>query len=80
MANLNPAAFQRYVAQDAFFLQAFLQTYALEAARSGQLEQARGLHRLMGGVLDELELHSRYATSLGIALDLRRLDQDLRQS
>ncbi len=67
--SLDATAFRRYVAQDVFFLRAFLQAYALAAAKSANLEQARCLHRLMGGVLDELELHGRYATSLGIELE-----------
>lgn len=66
--GLEPEAFKRYVAQDAFFLRAFLQAYALAAAKSVNLEQARCFHRLMGGVLQELELHGRYAISLGIDL------------
>jgi thiaminase/transcriptional activator TenA len=66
--NLKPEVFRRYVAQDAFFLKAFLQAYALSAARCEILEHIRHFHRFMGGVLEELQLHSRYAASLGIDL------------
>lgn len=66
--RLDPAAFRRYVAQDAFFLQAFLRAYALAAAKSEALDAIRTFQRLLAGVLDELELHSRYAAALGIDL------------
>ncbi len=67
--NLDGEAFRRYVAQDAFFLRAFLAGYALGAARCRELSHVRRFHALVGGVLDELELHGRYAASLGIDLD-----------
>ncbi|MCP5420592.1 MAG: TenA family protein [Gammaproteobacteria bacterium] len=67
--TLNPAAFRCYVAQDAYFLRAFLRAYALGAAKSDTLEQARCFQHFMGGVLEELELHGRYAASLGIDLN-----------
>lgn len=67
--TLDPEAFRSYVAQDAFFLRAFFSAYALTAARSGgNLAVARRLHDLMGGVLDELNLHQKYAEELGIDL------------
>jgi len=67
--SLDREAFKRYMAQDAFFLRAFLQAYALAAARSSDLRQVRALYELMGGVLDELKLHANYAVRLGIDLD-----------
>lgn len=68
--RLDREAFKRYVAQDAFFLRAFFGAYALAAAKcAGRLDRARLFHELMAGVLDELELHRRYASSLGIDLD-----------
>ena len=66
--SLDAGAFRRYVAQDAFFLKAFLRAYALGAAKCERLEHAARFRDLMGGVLEELELHGRYATSLGIEL------------
>jgi thiaminase/transcriptional activator TenA len=66
---LDAQAFRRYVDQDAFFLRAFFQAYALAAARSDDLEQGRVFHELMGGVLDELKLHARYAESLDIDIE-----------
>ena len=68
--SLARESFRRYVAQDAFFLRAFLSAYALAAARTvDRLEVARRLHALMQGVLDELELHRAYAERLEIDLE-----------
>ena len=61
--------FRRYVAQDAFFLRAFLKAYALAAAKCDDFERACVLHDLMTGVLDELKLHGSYSATLGIDLD-----------
>jgi thiaminase/transcriptional activator TenA len=70
--TLPRAAFKRYVAQDVFFLDAYFRAYALAAARvTGDPERARALHRLMGGVLEEVRLHEAYAKSLGI--DIRHV-------
>lgn len=67
--TLDRDAFRRYVAQDAFFLRAFLKGYALAAAKCDEFERARVFHDLMTGVLNELELHGRYSATLGIDLD-----------
>jgi len=67
--GLALAAFRRYVAQDAFFLRAFLRAYALAAAKCEKLDTLRRLHEFMGGALEELALHGRYAERLGIDLN-----------
>ena len=67
--TLDADAFRGYVAQDAFFLGAFFSAYALATAKAvEQIDVAQRLHRLMGGVLDELKLHEGYAESLSIEL------------
>lgn len=66
--TLPPAAFRRYVAQDAFFLRAFLRAYALAAAKCEDAAMVRDLLDLIGGVLDELQLHAQYARTLEIDL------------
>ncbi len=67
--TLDAEAFRGYVAQDAFFLGAFFSAYALAAAKAVErIDVVQRLHRLMGGVLDELELHEGYAESLSIEL------------
>ena len=66
--RLEAVAFTCYIAQDAFFLHAFLRAYALAAAKCERLDQVATFHDLMSGVLEELALHRSYAHSLGIAL------------
>lgn len=66
--TLEPAAFQRYVAQDAYYLRAFMRAYALALAKVNEIEPARELHTLIGGVLEELRLHETYAKRLQIDL------------
>ena len=61
--------FRHYVAQDAFFLRAFLKAYALAVAKCDDFERTRIFHELMAGVLDELDLHASYSAKLDIDLD-----------
>src|SRR5260370_755337 len=61
--------FRAFIAQDAFFLGAFRNAYALALARSDQAENITTLHELLGGVLEELKVHRAYATELGIDLE-----------
>ncbi len=67
--TLEREVFRQYVAQDAFFLLAFLKAYALAAARNDDFENARTFHELMTGILDELKLHASYSGKLNIDLD-----------
>src|SRR5262249_5997133 len=71
--TLEPEAFRRYVAQDAFFLNAFARAYALAAARSQGEETLVSLCELLNGVLRELQLHAGYAKELKIELTRRSL-------
>jgi len=66
--TLDPEAFRRYVAQDAFFLNAFARAYALAAARSQDNETLNSFCELLNGVLRELQLHAGYAKELKIDL------------
>ena len=66
--TLPADAFRRFIAQDVFFLRAFLRAYAATAARSDDLDLVRELHDLMAGVLEELNLHRAYAQRLQIEL------------
>jgi thiaminase (transcriptional activator TenA) len=65
---LPKASFAAFIAQDAYFLQAFARAYALGLARvpddSGMFEFAS----LLQGVLDELKLHASYAARWDIDL------------
>ncbi|MCC6861140.1 MAG: TenA family protein [Bryobacterales bacterium] len=67
--TLDPGLFRRYIAQDAFFLRAFIRAYAVALARSTDPETQAVFHSLIGGALEELELHRRYSTELGIDLE-----------
>lgn len=66
--NLDREIFTRYVAQDAFFLRAFLRAYAAAIAKSDDEAISRELYAFMGGVFEELELHKNYSNELGIDL------------
>ena len=63
--SLDAAAFRGYIAQDAFFLRAFVKAYALALARSQDLATVAEFHGLIGGALKELELHRDYVGELG---------------
>ena len=67
--SLNEDAFKIYVAQDAFFLRAFRQAYALAIAKCDDTETAKIFHKLMAGILEELNLHKEYSRKLGIDID-----------
>jgi thiaminase/transcriptional activator TenA len=61
--------FVSYVEQDAWFLAAFARAYALALAKAPDLATMRELQTLLGGVLEELELHRGYAERWGADLD-----------
>ena len=61
--------FQDYVAQDAFFLEAFARAYALALARSPDRGGVEAFAGLVSGVIEELELHGGYAERWGVPLD-----------
>ncbi len=60
--------FTHYVAQDAFFLEAFARGYALALAKSPDREGLFAFKTLLDGVFDELQLHQGYASKWGIDL------------
>jgi thiaminase/transcriptional activator TenA len=61
--------FRVYVAQDAFFLEAFARAYALALARSPDREGLFVFRDLLAGVFEELALHRGYAERWGIDLE-----------
>lgn len=67
--SLSESSFKIYIAQDAFFLRAFRSAYALAIAKCDNLQNAKKFHTLMGGVLEELNLHFSYSKRLGIDLE-----------
>jgi thiaminase/transcriptional activator TenA len=66
--SLPEELFARYVAQDAFFLEAFARGYALGVAHSPDRAGVAAFADLLQGVRDELRLHAGYAARLGIDL------------
>ncbi|SDD39365.1 thiaminase (transcriptional activator TenA) [Geodermatophilus telluris] len=60
--------FAGYVAQDAFFLEAFARAYALGVAHSRDRATLEAFADLLAGVRDELRLHDGYAARWGIDL------------
>jgi len=70
--TLDPAVFRDYVAQDAFYLRAFVKAYALALARCDEPAAAQAFHELIGGALQEIAMHRDYARTLGLDLDAVR--------
>jgi len=66
--TLDRERFKRYIAQDAFFLEAFARAYALALARSADREGMAAFFELLKGALDELDLHRGYAQQWQIDL------------
>jgi thiaminase/transcriptional activator TenA len=59
--SLPVDSFRRYVAQDAYFLEAFARAYAYCMAQSTARADLLSFAGLIGGVIDELKLHADYA-------------------
>lgn len=59
--SLPVECFRRYVAQDAYFLEAFARAYAYCLAQSTVRADLQAFAELIAGVMDELKLHAGYA-------------------
>ena len=59
--TLPVESFKRYVAQDAYFLEAFARAYAFCLAHGTRRDDLYGFAELIEGVLEELKLHASYA-------------------
>ena len=66
---LPVASFKSYVAQDAYFLDAFARAYAFCLAHGTSRDDLYGFSELITGVLEELKLHKSYTERLQIPLD-----------
>jgi thiaminase/transcriptional activator TenA len=66
--RLDRGAFQRYILQDAHFLEAFARAYALALARSPDRAGLNDFYALLGGALDELRRHESNRAGWGIDL------------
>lgn len=67
--KLATAHFKSYVAQDAYFLDAFARAYAFCLAHGTSRDDLFGFSELIAGVLDELKLHKSYTEKLNVSLD-----------
>eukprot|EP00611_Tribonema_gayanum_P026087 TRINITY_DN6116_c0_g1_i2.p1 TRINITY_DN6116_c0_g1~~TRINITY_DN6116_c0_g1_i2.p1 ORF type:complete len:369 (+),score=87.61 TRINITY_DN6116_c0_g1_i2:29-1108(+) len=65
---LPKEAFQAYITQDAFFLQAFARAYGHALTKAPDMEGLRAFHGLIGSVLEELTLHEAFAEEWGVNL------------
>ncbi|MEM7253040.1 MAG: TenA family protein [Pseudomonadota bacterium] len=66
---LRQETFKLYVAQDAFFLEAFARAYAMGIAKAPDRDGLNIFRDLLNGVFEELNLHQEYAARWGITLD-----------
>jgi thiaminase/transcriptional activator TenA len=66
--TLPRARFTAYLAQDAFFLQAFARGYAMAVVRSPDRAGLEAFADLLAGVREELRLHDAHAAREGIDL------------
>ncbi|MBG1269668.1 TenA family protein [Nostoc sp. WHI] len=66
--SLEQVKFAYYVGQDAFFLEAFARAYSIAAAKAPDWLGFTTFHNLASGVLEELRLHSGYASQWGVNL------------
>ena len=66
---LPAANFKSYVAQDAYFLDAFARAYAFCLAHGTSRDDLVGFSELIAGVVEELKLHKSYTEKLGISLE-----------
>ena len=67
--SLAIGAFKSYVAQDAYFLDAFARAYAFCLAHGTSRDDLYGFSELIAGVLEELKLHKTYTEKLRVPLD-----------
>ena len=67
--SLRVEAFKSYVAQDAYFLDAFARAYAFCLAHGTSRDDLFGFAELIAGVLEELKLHKSYTEKLEVSLD-----------
>ena len=66
--SLPIESFKRYVAQDAYFLDAFARAYAFCLANGTSREDLYVFSELISGVVEELKLHKSYTERLQIDL------------
>ena len=73
--NLPLENFQEYIAQDAYFLDAFAKGYGLAIAKSNNRYEIRILSELLAGVVEELSLHDQYSAKWDVDLNEKSLGE-----
>tara|TARA_Y100001968_G_C19336204_1_gene706989 strand:+ start:114 stop:746 length:633 start_codon:yes stop_codon:yes gene_type:complete len=71
--NLPLEYFQSYIAQDSFFLEAFVKAYAIAISKSNDRNTMTVLSELLIGVIQELNLHDGYARSWDVSLEKNQI-------
>lgn len=66
--SLPVESFKRYVAQDAYFLEAFARAYAFCLANGTSRQDLYDFSELIAGIVEELKLHKSYTERLQIDL------------
>ncbi|CAN5430604.1 thiaminase II [soil metagenome] len=66
--TLARSAFEHYVGQDAFFLDAFARAYALGLAKAPDSASMHTFKALLDGAMEERALHAAYARRWGVDL------------
>ena len=73
--NLPINNFKDYIAQDAYFLEAFAKAYGMAIFKSPDTKTIKVLGNLLEGVIKELELHNSYAKTWGVNLNEYSINQ-----
>jgi thiaminase/transcriptional activator TenA len=69
IGTLPLKTFKAYIAQDAFFLDAFARAYGLALSHASDVDSLAEFARLIRGAVEELRLHRGYAAKWGVSLD-----------
>ena len=72
--DLPKFIFQKYVAQDYFFLECFARAYGLAISKCNNIKSIRTLSQLLLGVSEELILHENYARDWGINIKTNSIE------
>ena len=77
--DLPKKNFQKYIAQDYFFLESFARAYGLAVSKCLDINSIRILSKLRLGVSNELILHENYATRWGINLTNNQIEKETKE-
>ena len=72
--DLPKTIFQKYLAQDYFFLESFARAYGLAVSKSRNKKYIKTLSELLSGVSEELMLHETYSKEWDIDLNTNSIE------